>query len=854
MGTITTTTVLDSLRYQNDSMIEGDGIGNLYCLKRTSSTQLDLFVSTNGGTSWSIFAGGVITRANLQETSGIFIDSYYNVHLLYRTYESGEDRIYYRRIESVDSVWEPEQLIASATAASAGAVYTGMSCIAFLLSSTWYITAAIGTRNGVNSGVTLCSATISRYSGYFQLRNTLISGTRQWLNGPDGIVHPAIDFRHAGDAKTPQYSPSIWVTWGRTDIYVARLGYTSGPSWSGPTTPAKVGTASFNQDSNQGRYNAYGDKFNVCWPGGSVIHVVECNVSNTGFTYRDTPAHLQGSTKNVAISNNAYSNSYRLWAVGTTTPDLYYIDWQSNLNAWGNWNIITTSDIVGTTPNNYSVRRNTFWSAQFDLVIATGTSPYTLSSTSTTLPSPPNVPTLITPKNGWAYDVNAALLVSWTFGDVDPTDTQAAYAIKRVIGASTTYWNNATASWQASEVYNTSSVTSKSLPSGWGADGDTAHSYSVSVQDSGGLYSDYYSVSASIIPSAKDNPTITYPTTTTDTPNPTITWTVATQNARKLEILDAGGNVVFNSGDENSLSPTYQLTNFNLQNSTTYTLRLTTRNDEWLASDPITQSFTTAFTPPAAATTSYSPLTALGIIRSSILNPDASGTAPEAATNILMRREVGDTGPGVKVADLTRSGSNNRLFNYNPDFELALGNWGPQTPSRSTATRVTTQFKNGLASLEQNAVDGSGFSGIFRGPLTDHPIVPGDTATMTFWFKGQTAGRLHYGVLLWRKSDTTGNGQVTGATVAATGAWQQVTVTGVAPALTAYVVPSFDRSDTANVVGEKSWLDTVTLVINNAQPAPVVYDDFTVASGVTYEYSVVTRGANGSVSQSAWTS
>lgn len=662
MGTVTTTTVLDSLRYPSGSMIDRRSDGSLWMLKRVSATQCDLFYSTNNGTTWT--ASASFTRSNLQETSGIFIDSDDNLSVCYRVYESGEDRIYFRRIKTTDVNWRSELLVAASTAASAGAVYTGCSLINFKLSSTLYVFFAIGTHNGTNSGVTLFAATINS-SDTFTVKNTLIDGFRQWLNGPDGIVHPALDFKHTGNAKSVGSGPALWVTWGRGTLYCIKASWSSGPTWYGPWTPTTVVTGLSNQDYNVGRYNGYGDKFHVVYPNGSTVTVVERKVDDSGGTSRTSPTHPQGVVRYVAISNSSSSNSYRIYAMGTTINDLYYIDYAAASATWGSWTLVTATDVVGTVPNNFSVRRNNYGNGQYDLLIAGGTSPYTLTHTSSTSASAPKTPVITSPENGSANDVATGLTLTWTFTDDDPLDTQSAYAIKRVIGASTTYWNNGTNSWQASEVFNTSSTTSKAFSSGWGADSDASHFYSVKVKDSATLTSGY-SDSVMVIPSGKDNPTLSSPGASVTTPTVTATWTVATETAYHV-VLKQSSVIVYDSGwvDSTALSV---LVPYTLVNAGSYTLELTTRNDEGLTSNTVSQAFTVTFTPPHNPTSiTLTPSSTTGGIQVTIANGTPSGGEPALASQVFYRREVGDTGTGVVVA--SGVGNNGTYF----DFTVASG-------------------------------------------------------------------------------------------------------------------------------------------------------------------------------------
>ncbi len=861
MGVISTTTVLDSLRYPSESQIDRYTTGTLYFLKRDSSTQCTLYYSNNNGTSWT--ADASFTRSNLQEVSGIFIDGENNISVAYRVYESGEDRIYYRRIKSTDSNWRSELLVASATAASAGSVYTGCSVVNFKLSSTIYVFFAIGTRNGTNSGVTLFAATINS-SDTFTVKNTLIDGYRQWLNGPDGVVHPALDFKHTGNAKSVGSGPALWVAWGRGTLYCIKASWQSGPTWYGPWTPTTVATGLTNQDHNVGRYNGYGDKFHIAIPNGNTVTVIERKVDDSGGTARNCPnAHPQGNTRYVALSNSATSNSYRVYAVGTSNPDLYYVDYNAAGASWGSWTLVTATDIVGTVPNNFSVRRNNYGNGQYDLAIAGGSTPYTLTHTSSTSASAPKTPVITSPENGSANDVAQTLTLQWTFTDDDPLDSQSAYAIRRVIGASTTYWNNGTSSWQGSEVFNTSSTTSKAFSSGWGADSDAVHFYSVRVRDQSSLTSGY-SNSVMVIPSAKNNPTITSPGASVTTPNISASWTVSSQSAYRL-VLKASGTSVYDSGWVDSTSTSAAIP-YTLVNGGSYSVELTTRNAEGLQSNTVTQAFTATFTPPAAASLVLTPLAAQGIIRVGIVNPEGVGSVPGAVSNTLYRRKVGESGNGVKVAELSPTRVN--MLNVNDaNIETNIGNWQSNNSGVATITRSTAQALDGVASAALTQVTTGPMPGAYLTPYPNgYPAVAGETYTFYYWARAASTVRSQRARLFWFSgpAGAVNNGTINGASaVDSNSGWTKFEITGVAPAGTTFLIPAILSSadNAATAVSEvhyadRMWLGkTSDLNLIGTIPNPgsaVTYDDFTVASGVEYEYRVMTVATNGAASYSSW--
>jgi hypothetical protein len=859
MGAITTTTYAEPLGYPNQQYIDRENYdGDLWFAKRVSATQVDIFKSSSNGATWS---GPIatFTRTDLQEISGLFMDSNGHIHMCYRVYESGTDRIYYRRLAAGATTFDSEKFVVGASTGSAGGVYTGMDLVAFKLGTTWYIHMAVGTRNGANGGVTIFSATLSS-TGTYTNRNTLVSGTRQWLNGPDGIVHPTILFQHTGDAKTTNGSPSLYIVWGRSTIYTALFTWASGPVWNSPNwnVPSSVSSLSPNQPSNSATFDAHGNRWLAIWPVGSggsaVVRIGERSIDNTTQVQRDTPVHPQGAVRHAAISVSSATSNIRIVAVGTSTNKLYYIDYNRDADTWGTWTLVSAADIIGTDNRCYSLRRVNFGNGHFDLAIATGSSPFNLTSTSDTAASSPKQPTLSAPSNGVAQDVNAALTFSWNFVDDDPSDFQDSYALRRTIGASTTYWNNAGSSWDASEVFNASGTTSKTFPSGWGFDSDASHFYAVRVKDQQGNSSPYSS-NVRVIPSAKDNPNITSPTASPTTATITPTWTLLRPQTAYRVILSvtATGEIVRDTGWVTSATQSVALPD-QLQ-AIGYTLSVQARNEEGLTSNANSLNFTPAYTVPQKATLGLAANHTAGTVTVSVSNPSPTGSESNNATNTIYRRPVGSTN-AVKIGVVGTSSPSSLLINYHPGFEAvnSNANWGTANGGVSSAARDTTDFHSGVASFVQTAVSGAGFAGINFGPLNTFAAVPGDQFYLEFWFKA-TAGRNIRGAVGWRTAANGPNNVPSqGAVVVATGSWQLYSMTsGAAPANTAFAYPTLVTCADTISVGEKAWADDVIFYeIGSSGGAPATRDDFTPASGINYEYSVITAAVNGAVRQSDW--
>jgi hypothetical protein len=149
-------------------------------------------------------------------------------------------------------------------------------------------------------------------------------------------------------------------------------------------------------------------------------------------------------------------------------------------------------------------------------VDSTATTPYVGTSFDTyTLAIPPNntapnAPTNLTPAANSTGTYNNGFTASWTLSDPDAGDTQSAFSFRRKLGAGAyEYYNVTTASWQSTEVYNTSTTPAYTFPAGKWPGG--SYVWSVSTRDAGGLTGPYAADQAINSNSAPNAPTLGAP-------------------------------------------------------------------------------------------------------------------------------------------------------------------------------------------------------------------------------------------------------------------------------------------------------------------------------------------------------
>jgi len=668
LSAIGTTTNATPFIYPGTTLMARDPLlGFMWCMVKSSTADTyTVYRSTDNGANWASYTS--VVRTNVVEIGSILPAGGappWKLWWVYRTNESSQDRIYFRRFDLVTGTWDAEILVSAvANGGVAGAVYTGMDLrLVITPASGTFAAIAVGTALGGSVGVTLFGVYYYNYydPANFTVTNTILVGTRQWL--PEvgtGRIAPSLDFEHNGDAYSAG-TPHLWLAFGRTQLHLVKLAWNGG-GWSGPPNTVLVRSGVTAQDSIVGRWD--GSRFLTAIPNPTAgatdtVAVYERNRANSATIERVTPVHTTGVVRNCSVSYNAASGDIRVYAVGTSTAVLYYVDFVRATGLWSSWTTVLATAVLGGTGNNYGVRRGSGGNARHDVYTAHSGAPNTLTHTQQSLSYAPFTPTWVSPVNGQPADVGLGLLLDWTFTDPDATDTQKDYAISRQIGAGAlAYFRASDSTWQAAEVQNASGTSSRTLAAAWGVHTDAVHTYKAKVWDQANVAS-AYSDAMAVTPSTPINPTITAPTPaqviTSD--QVTITWTVAEQTAWRVELLTNPGAVLtFDTGwAPNQDVPgtptqlTYTVPTI-LGDGSGWTLRLTTRNTEGLASTPVTVNFTVDYIAPATPTLVATPQPTLGLIRIVITNPAPGGGQPAIADNDVYRRPTADPAAAIRIA------------------------------------------------------------------------------------------------------------------------------------------------------------------------------------------------------------
>lgn len=873
MATITTTTVTDNLAPPgNAPFVLQPSTGYLFAAFRSATDTLAVWRSIDSGATWATYAS--FTHVGLAEWSSLVADtsagSY--LHIAYRvstTGGGGTDAIYYRRLNTATAGWSGStEATIDSNGGTAGAIWQGLD-IAVVRNSNGSYAIAIAAAQaypGVKYGITVHGMSITT-GGTIYSNDGIISGTRYWyVNGtPPGRVGVQCEIEHTGDGFTPNNSaPHVWISWGRTGLYMVKLAWQGSASgWQGPTNAITIrSSVSVNADYAAARWDGNRWVMAIASPDDSTkVRLYQRDRANTTTTTLDTPAHTTGVIRYCSMSYDRSTGNPRVYAIGTSTAVLYYVDYNRVAGTWASWSTVVAA-AVSNTGNEWGVRKGgNSNNVRHDVVTASGaSSPFTLTHTAQSITSPPAIPSLLTALNsstgvayinGGAADVGVGIQFNWTFSDTDPGDTQGSYALSRQTGAAAAvYWNATSSTWVASEVQNTGVNPTLSFAAAWGLDADAVYSYRVKVWDAAGNPSPGYSPVLQLTPSTKVNPVVVTPAAaaviTTDTLN--VTWTAAQQTAYRVAMSNTGtGVLVWDTGKVNSTDLAYTVP-YVMPNGTAYQVTLYTWNNESLISAAQSRNFTVAYSPPAAAISVVTPVPSSGV-----MNVASSVLAPVGAQ------------PAIVSMDLYRRTAITPVLNANPTFAGNVTGWfigGGGTPGTLTYSTTQAHEAPGSARYVPNAagaaapqVESSGFQ----------PVTAGQVYYGSAWIRPDTASKpIRVYLNLYNVSSTFITSVFYEITTPIAAAWHFletfVDPVSLAPTCTQIRVAVGEASTPVAV--DAFYADEIKLELYNSdmgvriatqKTSPAIVNDFGAVHGVDSEYRWgPIRGANGTTIYGPW--
>lgn len=495
--------------------------------------------SIDRGATWPIYGGSRPAEGVIADMGSLFIDWQNRLYFSYRVTQGSFDRIYMQAgiITPTGISWHSPLLVASASHGGVpGNMYSGTSIVAVRHPdgrSTGMV--AAGTRFASQTGLTLHGFTIPAV-GQPILNNSVIfrrpglllsaNGT-PYISGDGGRSTPAMGYElQDSRGRTPaSLAPAhVWVTFGRTWMYAAKLTW-NGAGWNAPTTTIKMTPGNiFGTGDVVSTPPPHMDSCASVWrnPGWMVaqphpedpttVLLSERNQANSATTYKVSETHPTGAIEAIALSLNTVTRDVRVYA-RTSFDIVYHCDYVSATGLCTSW-VLTAGSTPITGGDNFTVRRDNVFSAQFDVLTLTGAGPtWSVNHTAQKAVYAPFVPTwnegVMGRPNGSAADVSSTLLLQWVFSDADPGDTQSAWALRRYIGeASPQYFRASDSTWQVAEQKNIGTTNNRTLAAAWGVDGAEPHTYQVRVWDASDTASGY-SDGYVLLPSTKVNPTIT---------------------------------------------------------------------------------------------------------------------------------------------------------------------------------------------------------------------------------------------------------------------------------------------------------------------------------------------------------
>lgn len=856
MATVGTSTQADLLSWPTVPAVALDSAtGYLYAAIRTAADTLTIYRSTNAGASWASFSA--MSHTGLQEWSGLVLDFAGWLHLAYRIGTGTNDVIYYRRLDLNTAAWTAAVNASGidTNGGSIGSVWQGVDLAVVRNPDRTYAIAVCGGYSLGSSYYGLVVMGISiRADGLIYQNNGIITGNRFYYTQgtAPGRTGVACEVQHRGDGFSADV-PHLWVAWGRTTLSMVKLAWQgTSVGWGGPANSQIIRSGIPAQDYVGGRWDGSRWLMSTINPDNtSTVRVYERGAANTSTTAYDTLTHPAGVIRSQAVDYDS-SGNIRVYAVGTSSALLYYCDYSRGTGIWTAWATVTATAVLGTVPAEWSVRRGgTSGNARHDVLTAASGSPNVVTHTALAVNLVPSIPTWVTAAayyNGGPANVNAALLLAWTFADPDPGQTQGSYALSRQVGAGTVqYWRASDQTWQASEVQNTSSTSSVTLASGWAAGADAQYAYKVKVWDSTGTPSVGYSAPLVLIPSVPVDPTVTAPTAAQviNTDTVTVTWTVAEQRGYRIVLNTNPATVAaWDSGWVNS-TVTSVTVPYRLGNGTAWTVTLQTLNNELLPSSTISRNFSVTYAPPPVPYSTLTTQPTLGYIRVVSAALTAVGVQPAISSLALWRRPVATP-----------------TLNSNPTFSGNSTGYATGGTGGGTLTYSTTQTAPYSTPGSARYVP----SGASSAPTVEASTVVIDP-TLTYyasgWVRPDTANKTITLSVNWYTSASVYiSSQTVQLTAPVAAAWQFLEVvadpTSVPNAARASVSLGLTGTPAA---GDAIYVDELRLRAYDTSTGvrvaagathPATVNDWGAAGSTDYEYRWVATGSNGTSVSGPW--
>ena len=862
MAQVTTSTATDVVAPPSSGGITREvATGYLYVAVQTGVGTLTIMRSTNAGASWAAWASFV--QIGIVDWSSVVVDLGGLGHIAYRvstTGAGGTDTIWYRRFTTGTTGAFSNGVQTSANdsnGGTAGATWQGVD-IAVVRNpngSFAIVIAAARTVGTSRYGIQVMGVSIDANS-VVSVNNGLIQGTRAWTTsgtapGRSGVV---CEVQHNGNGQYAS-TPHVWISWGRTRVETVVLAWQgNGQGWQGPTSSLPVRSGLSPLDYPAARWDGVRWMMAAASPDDSTkVRIWERRAANgLPNPLPDSPAHPTGVIRNLALSYDNVTKNVRLYAIGTSTAVLYFVDYTRSTSTWTTWTTVVASAILGAT--EWSVRKGgTSLSGKHDIVYGLSASPNTVQHLQQSVSAAPTTGFISGANspyyNGGAADVAVPLPLSWTFFDADVSDTQSSYALSRQIGTGTiSYWNATSNTWVAGEIQNASATNGVTLPASWGADADANHTYRVKVWDTSNVPSNY-SDALVLVPSVKVNPSVTAPANASNLTVDTLvaTWTVAEQTGYRVVLTQTtpATGVVYDSGKQTITTPSITVP-YTMVSGTAYSVSITTYNNEGLASTPQIRTFTVNYTAPPAVYSTFVTNPNRGTITITPVTLAPVGTQSTTSSQSLYRRRR----TALSIIP-------------NGDFASDASWWFAQG---GTMAYSTVQSHSAPGSGRITPTGSAADAQIINGGPNDisTQVAAGKSITVGAWIFPTTATKPIRVQLNWLDATGTYLAQAS-ATIGTytANAWTYVefTASPVGVANAARVSPVIGLTSTPAAT-DVFYVDDVTTreandspgtrIVNGGQPG-AAYEDWGPRSLRDYEYRWLSQALNGSSTYGPWT-
>jgi hypothetical protein len=448
---ITDSNTGDSLQGSAEKRVDIAPDGTLWALIVTAGSpgKAKFFKSINGGATWSYVASDI----SLEQTNAVpsfFIDVDGYAHVSWVKWNSNPQVVRYARGTPVTGGgWVWTYLTISPASGRTG---VDSDVIAFRSGSGWRAWVSYGLAGTGGAKVAQLNITASGTLSVMATQHGPSSGAVNYQFG-------SLEFNHTGDGKTAASSPHVFFVTaiqGAASVLRANRAVYSAGSWTWDT-PVSI-DASARIDATTLTQAWDGTRMMIAWSEGTSTILVSEWDGAASVTARNPPAAPGGTggVLGLSLSIDPDTDDVYLAYYDVTDGDIRWSKFTRGANTWSAWAVAITRTASADDGKVQLVKHPTRDSVDMIYATGSGSSWAIYSSQLAALVRSPAAPTLTYPASGANLDLAAGTTFRWTYNPVSPGDTQQAWALRRVYGVTTEYWNAGAQTWGGSITWNTS--------------------------------------------------------------------------------------------------------------------------------------------------------------------------------------------------------------------------------------------------------------------------------------------------------------------------------------------------------------------------------------------------------------